>query len=191
MNVQLISTAYKIEQLPALELPAIAFVGRSNVGKSTLINKLLNRKNIARVSKRSGKTVSINFYKINEAFLFVDLPGYGYAKRSTTNINDWAVIIEYFLKHYKNLITIILLLDARRGITNLDLEMYDYIKYNNITFFPVVTKIDTVSKITLNKTIMNISTILNYNNTIHTFSYKDISTLTNLWSLINKALEAG
>lgn len=184
MKVHLIATAYKKEQLPILELPAVAFAGRSNVGKSTLINKLLNRKNLARVSKNAGKTISINFYKINETLIFIDLPGYGYAKVSSTNKNEWSTLIECFLINYKKVITVMLLLDVRRGVTNLDLEMYNYIKYHNINFFPVLTKIDKVDKNTINKTIKYVSTILNYNNKIPTVSYKDPSSLTNLWNTI-------
>ena len=191
MKVQLLTTAYNKEQLPVLSLPAFAFVGRSNVGKSTLINKLLNRKNFARVSRYAGKTISINFYKINNAFIFIDLPGYGYARQSTSNINEWRELIEYFLIHNKNFLTLFLLLDARRGVTNLDLEMHKYIIYNSIKHFLVLTKIDKVSKNLLSKTIDTVSTILNYNSTIYTYSYKDPKSLLNLWNAINKALEAG
>lgn len=191
MEVQLLTTAYNKEQLPELSLPSFAFVGRSNVGKSTLINKLLNRKNFARVSRYAGKTISINFYKINNAFIFIDLPGYGYARQSTSNINEWRELIEYFLVHNKKFLTLFLLLDVRRGITNLDLEMHKYMIYNNIKFFIVLTKIDKVSRNIVSKTMHTVSTILDYNNTIYTYSYKSTQSLSNLWYTINKVLYAG
>jgi GTP-binding protein len=188
MKVELIATAYKKEQIPDINLPIIAFAGRSNVGKSTLINKLLNKKNLARVSKNPGKTVSINYYKINESLVFVDLPGYGYAKQSSTSIKKWGELIESFLNANKNALVILLLLDVRRGITELDFEMYRYIQANNIKFYPVLTKIDKVSRNTLNKTIQYVSVIFNCNKTIHIYSYNEPSLLDNLWNAINKAL---
>lgn len=188
MDVQLIATAYNVKELPKIALPAIAFVGRSNVGKSTLINKLLNRKNIARTSTYAGKTISINFYKINDKFIFIDLPGYGYARQSKKNVKNWEDLMEYFFMHYKNNLTLLLLIDVRRGVTDLDLEMHHYININHIAYIPVITKIDKVNKNEVNRTVKNVSAILNYNDSIITCSHKDYQSLAKLWEAINKAL---
>jgi GTP-binding protein len=190
MDVTLIVTAYNIDELPKITLPAIAFVGRSNVGKSTLINKLLNRKNVARTSTYPGKTISINFYTINDKFIFIDLPGYGYARQSIKNIKKWNELIEYFFINYKDYLTLLLLIDVRRGITNKDLEMYNYIIMNHINYIPIITKTDKVNRNEVNRTIKNVSAILNYNDLIITYSYKDNQSLIKLWDTINKALNS-
>jgi GTP-binding protein len=190
MNVTLLATAYNINELPKITLPAIAFVGRSNVGKSTLINKLLNRKNIARTSSYPGKTISINFYKINDKFIFIDLPGYGYARQSFKNIKKWKELVEYFLINYKDCLTLLLLIDVRRGVTNKDLEMYHYIVMNHINYIPIITKTDKVNKNEVSRAIKNVSAILNYNDSIITYSYKDNQSFIKLWDAINKALNS-
>ena len=114
--------------LPQNALPELAFAGRSNVGKSSLINKLLNRKSLARTSSQPGKTQTINFYRINQAFYFVDLPGYGYAKVSKEIKEKWGRMIERYLQTSAQLKNIFLLLDIRHAPTENDRQMYAWIR---------------------------------------------------------------
>ena len=128
-NVKLTVSAVKKEQYPKDGKKEFAFAGRSNVGKSSLINKLLNRKSFARVSASPGKTATINFYDIDDTIYLVDLPGYGYAARSKQEIEKWGVMIEDYLKERKELEKIILLVDSRHAPTKDDLMMLDWIRY--------------------------------------------------------------
>lgn len=124
-----------------LHLPQFAFAGRSNVGKSSLINAILNRK-IAYVSKNPGKTVLINFYKINDMFFIVDLPGYGYAKRSKSLRQKWRYIIENYLKNANLLYHVFVLVDSRHLPMESDLMFIDWLKFYNKDFSVVFTKTD-------------------------------------------------
>lgn len=134
------------EHYPNDELPEIAFVGRSNVGKSSLINALLNRKNLARTSSKPGKTRTINFYLVNDKIRFVDLPGYGYAEVSFSERNKWADIINEYLIHRVNLRAIIMIVDIRHEPTDNDLMMYEFLNAYGYTNIVVATKADKISK---------------------------------------------
>lgn len=134
------------KQYPADDLPEIAFAGRSNVGKSSFINTMINRTNLARTSGKPGKTRTINFYIINENFRLVDLPGYGYAQVSKTEKEKWGHIIEEYLKIRDNLREIVLIVDIRHEPTEQDLIMYEWIKSFGFTGFVVATKADKISK---------------------------------------------
>ncbi len=134
------------EHYPNDELPEIAFVGRSNVGKSSLINALLNRKNLARTSSKPGKTRTINFYLVNDKIRFVDLPGYGYAEVSFSERNKWADIINEYLMHRENLRAIIMIVDIRHEPTDNDLMMYEFLNAYGYTNIVVATKADKISK---------------------------------------------
>lgn len=133
-------------KLPDNLLPEFAFAGKSNVGKSSLINALMNRKAYARTSSQPGKTQTINFYNINEQLYFVDLPGYGYAKVSMELRAKWGRMIERYLKKSKQLKLIFLLVDIRHEPSENDKDMYDWIVHNG--FLPVViaTKIDKINR---------------------------------------------
>lgn len=133
-------------KLPAEELPEIAFAGRSNVGKSSLINSLLNRKNLARTSSSPGKTVTINFYIINEMFYFVDLPGYGYAKASLQERAKWGKMIEKYLSTRDVLRAVVLLVDIRHAPTKDDVMMYEWIVANGLKPIIVATKLDKIKR---------------------------------------------
>ena len=138
-------------QYPKDELPEIAFAGRSNVGKSSFINSMLNRSNLARTSGKPGKTRTLNFYIINDSFRFVDLPGYGYAQVSKTERDKWGKIIEEYLVARENLKEIVLIVDIRHEPTNQDLQMYNFIKSFGFIGYVIATKADKISKANLQK----------------------------------------
>ncbi len=134
------------KQYPADDLPEIAFAGRSNVGKSSFINTMINRTNLARTSGKPGKTRTINFYIINDKFRLVDLPGYGYAQVSKSEKEKWGHIIEEYLSSRENLKEIVLIVDMRHEPTNQDLMMYEWIKSYGFSGLVVATKADKISK---------------------------------------------
>ncbi|QQK07169.1 ribosome biogenesis GTP-binding protein YihA/YsxC [Miniphocaeibacter halophilus] len=138
--------AATLNQYPVDDLPEIAFAGRSNVGKSSFINAVINRKNLARTSSKPGKTRTVNFYNINEEFRLVDLPGYGYAAVSKTEKENWAKIIETYLNNRKNLYETILIVDIRHKPTENDKQMYDWILSYDFTGFVIANKADKISK---------------------------------------------
>ncbi len=123
-------------------LPEVAFVGRSNVGKSSLLNKLVRRKAFARVSNTPGRTREINFFKVNDAFVFVDLPGYGYARISKERRREWKPLMERYLKYTRQLRGIVMLLDARRDPSDDDMDMLDFLAELEIPVLMAVTKVD-------------------------------------------------
>ena len=138
----------------------IAFAGKSNVGKSSLINGLLNRKALARTSSQPGKTQTINFYKINDAFYFVDLPGYGYAKVSATEREKWGKMIEKYLNTSDKLVLVFLLIDIRHEPSANDKMMYDWIIQSGFTPVIIATKADKIKRSQLQKNLKIIRTKL-------------------------------
>ena len=143
---EIVVSSIRKEQYPAEGLPEIALVGRSNVGKSSATNALLNRRNFARTSQTPGKTRTINFYKINNEFYFVDLPGYGYAKVSKSEKDKWGVIMERYLQDRQELCAIFLLVDIRHEPTNDDVMMYEWIKHFGYECVVIATKADKISR---------------------------------------------
>lgn len=150
---EFICSAVKPGQYPKEDLAEIAFAGRSNVGKSSLINLLLNRKSLAKVSSSPGKTRTINFFLINEEFRLVDLPGYGYAKVSKNVSDDWGKMMESYLINRKNLLKVVQLVDSRHEPTAQDKQMYDFLKYYGLDGVVVATKADKLSRNELNKNL--------------------------------------
>ncbi len=148
--------AVKPEQYPEDNMPEVAFAGRSNVGKSSLLNLLTNRKKLARVSGSPGKTQTINFYEINDNFRIVDLPGYGYAKVSKTLSQSWGKMIEKYLETREGLRKVVQLVDIRHKPTKQDVQMYEYLKYFGFDGIVVATKADKVSKNEMQKCIKEI-----------------------------------
>lgn len=132
-------------QLPMSDLPEIAFSGRSNVGKSSLLNRLFNRKSLARVSSVPGKTVTINFYRVGDV-RFVDLPGYGYAKVPKSEKKRWAEMMEGYFNSDRNLKLVVQLIDMRHPPTKDDLQMLDFLRENKIPFVVALTKSDKLNK---------------------------------------------
>ncbi|WP_295883438.1 ribosome biogenesis GTP-binding protein YihA/YsxC [uncultured Anaerococcus sp.] len=143
-------------QWPDESIEEIAFVGRSNVGKSSFINAFLGRKNLARTSSKPGKTRTINFYNIDNKFRLVDLPGYGYAKVSKAEKAKWDKLINEYLHDRENLKEVFLLVDIRHEPTNLDLQMYNWIIESGFTGFIIATKYDKISRNQLHKHIKQI-----------------------------------
>ena len=145
-STEITMSAVKRSQYPTDGLPEIALAGRSNVGKSSLTNALLNRRSFARTSSTPGKTRTINFYLINNEFFFVDLPGYGYAKVAKSEKDKWGDIMEQYLQDRKELCSIFLLVDIRHEPTKDDKMMYDWIKYYGYDCVVVATKADKISR---------------------------------------------
>jgi GTP-binding protein len=148
-------------KLPENQFPEVAFAGKSNVGKSSLINGLLNRKSLARTSSAPGKTQTINFYNINKELYFVDLPGYGYAKVSKDMQEKWGVMIEKYLQTSKQLKAVLLLIDIRHEPSKNDVNMYEWINYNGYQPIIIATKLDKINRSQVQKHIKMIKTTLN------------------------------
>ncbi|HZK01227.1 MAG TPA: ribosome biogenesis GTP-binding protein YihA/YsxC [Anaerovoracaceae bacterium] len=150
---ELSAVAVSKKQYPDTKLMEIAFAGRSNVGKSSLINLILNRKSLARVSGSPGKTRTINFYNVNDEFRVVDLPGYGYAKVSRSISDGWGDMIEEYLTNRPNLIKVVQLVDIRHPPSSQDVQMYDWARFYNLDGLVVATKSDKISRSALNKNV--------------------------------------
>lgn len=159
-NVSLLSVATKKEQYPISILPEIAFVGKSNVGKSSLINSMVNRKSLARTSSSPGKTRTINFYCVEDLINFVDLPGYGYARASKSEVAKWSKMIEDYLLKRTQLRAIILLIDIRHEPSENDKIMYDWLVHYEYQIIIVATKSDKLKRSQINKHLSIISKTL-------------------------------
>jgi GTP-binding protein len=146
--------------LPPLSLSEVAFVGRSNVGKSSLINALTGRNNLARTSQTPGRTQQINFFNLNDELMLVDLPGYGYAKASKSAIAKWTHLMVTYLKGRATLRRVYILVDSRRGIGPKDLEMMDPLDKAAVSYQVVLTKSDKVGKSDLESTQKNAENVL-------------------------------
>ena len=145
-SADIVISAVKPEQYPEGDLPEFALAGRSNVGKSSFINKMLNRKSLARTSSKPGKTQTLNFFIINEEFHFVDVPGYGYAKVSKSERAAWGKMIETYLTQREQLKAALLIVDLRHAPTKDDVMMYDFFKHYEIPCIIVATKCDKIPK---------------------------------------------
>jgi len=145
-QAEFIISAVGPNQYPADALPEIALAGRSNVGKSSLINRMIQRKNLARTSSKPGKTQQLNYYKINQDLFFVDLPGYGYAQVSKSKREIWGKFIEEYLLHREFLKLVLLVIDLRHPPSKDDQAMYAWLKHNGVPLCIVTTKADKISK---------------------------------------------
>lgn len=155
-------SVFDLKDLPHDNFPQIAFAGRSNVGKSSLINTLANQKNLAKISKTPGKTKALNFFRINDKFYFVDLPGYGYAKVSKVTKGSWEELIENYLKSSPNLKGLIQILDCRHPPSEEDLEMLEFLDFINLKYLVVLTKSDKLSSSELHNNAQKFKQILNH-----------------------------
>lgn len=159
-NVSLVASAVRRSQYPTDNLPEFIMVGRSNVGKSSFLNTLVNRKNLARISSKPGKTSTINFFNVDNSFYLVDVPGYGYADTSKEEIYKFGLMVEEYLEKRKELKRVFLLIDFRHSPTNDDKIMYDYLKYYQIPVTIIATKYDKVGAKDRNKNMKNIKDTL-------------------------------
>jgi GTP-binding protein len=146
-------SAHHLDNLPKDERPEIAFLGRSNVGKSSVINSLLRKRNLAHTSSTPGRTRAINFYLINDRFYFVDLPGYGYARVPEKMRLAWGELIEGYLAHRRQLVLSLLIVDARHEATALDEQMRDWLQAYHLPYLVVLTKSDKLSGAERNRSL--------------------------------------
>lgn len=190
-NAEITISAVKPSQYPPTSIPEIALAGRSNVGKSSFINRLLNRKHLARTSSHPGKTATLNFYNIDDTFFFVDLPGYGYAQVSKAERDKWAAMINTYLTSRPQLRTTILLVDARHKPTGDDLAMYSWIKHNHGAVIVVATKTDKVKKSRLSENLALIKETLSLasEDTFLPFSAETGLGKEEAWEIIKEIIE--
>ncbi len=191
-NAGIAVSAVSPEQYPKTILPEFAFVGRSNVGKSSMINKLLNRKSLARVSSAPGKTITINFYNIDETIFLVDLPGYGYAKRSHEEIKGWGDMIEGYLNSRPQLRQLFLLVDSRHVPTKDDIMMLEWIRTArpDDDVIAIATKTDKLKKSELEANLNMIYEALELTeeDILVPFSTKGTDGVRTVWDMINMLL---
>ncbi|MER2090874.1 ribosome biogenesis GTP-binding protein YihA/YsxC [Sporosarcina sp. JAI121] len=145
-NVEMIMSAVRPEQYPTEGYPEFALAGRSNVGKSSFINKMIGRKSLARTSSKPGKTQTLNFYKIEEQLFFVDVPGYGYAKVSKSSRETWGKFIQQYMTEREPLRAVVLIVDLRHAPSADDCAMYDFLVNNNMPAIVIATKADKIPK---------------------------------------------
>jgi GTP-binding protein len=186
-SVKLVGTSFSAKDLLSDNMAKIVFLGRSNVGKSSLLNHLLSRRRIARTSSSPGKTVSVNYYLINNSFYFVDLPGYGYAKISKQEQKRVSHLMEDFFQGAKNIRLVLLLIDSRRGFLESDLAVIDKILEKNFKILTILTKSD---KISYSKLIHQLKRFQNnYGLNPIPFSYKSKKGKDEICDYIDKALK--
>lgn len=150
-KAEFVKSIKDIKNKPEISFPEIAFAGRSNVGKSSLMNAILNRKKLVKISSTPGKTQLINYFLINDKFYFVDLPGYGYANIPKSILKSWQKMIESYILKNLNLRLVALLIDSRHDIMNSDLQMAEWLDHNTIPFIIVLTKTDKLPKTKLQR----------------------------------------
>ncbi|PWA06397.1 YihA family ribosome biogenesis GTP-binding protein [Pueribacillus theae] len=161
VEAEIVTSAVKPHQYPELNVPEIALAGRSNVGKSSFINKMINRRNLARTSQKPGKTQTLNFYLINQELCFVDVPGYGYAKVSKADREAWGRMIETYFLEREPLRGAILIVDMRHEPTKDDIAMYDWFKHFEIPVIVIATKADKIPKGKRQKHLKQVKVTLN------------------------------
>lgn len=190
-NAKLEKVSVHRDTYPDENLMEIAFAGRSNVGKSSFINSMLGRKNLARTSSSPGKTRTINFYNIDEKLRLVDLPGYGYAKVSKEEKSSWAKIINEYLESRENLKEVFLLVDIRHDPTKQDIEMFRFIQEAGFVGIVVATKSDKISKSKAITQIKNIAKVLKIKNTDYIIPYSSVdkNMVDEMWMVIKDLLE--
>lgn len=191
-NAEILLSAASKSHYPQDDIPEIALAGRSNVGKSSFINTLLNRKNLARTSGKPGKTQLLNFFNIDDKLRFVDVPGYGYAKVSKTERAKWGKMIEEYLTSRENLRAVVSLVDLRHDPSADDVQMYEFLKYYEIPVILVATKADKIPRGKWNKHESAIKKKLNFdpNDDFILFSSVDKTGMEASWnSILDKVAE--
>jgi GTP-binding protein len=144
-NVQFLQSVFSVKSLPDILYPEIAFAGRSNVGKSSLINRLINRRNLVKTSSKPGKTQSLNYFVVDDKMYLVDLPGYGFAKVSKNIRSSWQGLITGYLESRESLACVVVIIDIRHELKEYDRNLVEWLRYNDIEFLPVYTKADKLS----------------------------------------------
>ena len=189
-NVELETVCGIKSKLPENLFPEVAFAGKSNVGKSSLLNGLVNRKSLARTSSQPGKTQTINFYNVNKSLYLVDLPGYGYAKVSESVKEQWGKMIERYLKKSPTLKAVFLLVDIRHEPSANDVQMFDWINANGFDPIVIATKADKISKGAVQKQVSIIKKTLKCqaDTIIIPFSAEDKRGLTDIYDIADKYL---
>lgn len=179
-------------KIPDNRLPEIAFAGKSNVGKSSLINALMNRKSLARTSAQPGKTQTINFYNINDAMYLVDLPGYGYAKVSESEKEKWGEMIENYLHNSRQLRAVFLLIDIRHAPSANDRIMYEWIEYQGYEPIIIATKLDKIKRSQIQKQVKLIREGLGMekDSILIPFSAQSKQGREEIWELMDEILES-
>ncbi len=190
-NADIVISAVSPAQYPETDLPEIALAGRSNVGKSSFINTLIERKNLARTSGKPGKTQTLNFYLIEDALHFVDVPGYGYAKVSKTERAKWGKMIETYITSRQQLRAVVSLVDVRHDPSKEDIQMYEFLKYYDIPVIVVATKADKIPRGKWNKHTSAIKKKLNFDNndTFILFSSETKQGKEEAWQAIEEAIK--
>lgn len=189
-SVSFVTSAPALASCPPAEWPEIAFAGRSNVGKSSLINCLVKRKGLVRTSSTPGRTQLLNFFAVNEMLYFVDLPGYGFARAPRSVREQWQPMVHGYLKGRSSLRAVVWLLDVRRDPSPEDLQFLDWLEESAIPTIPVVTKVDKVSRNELSRRMTNIAGITGLPTELLTpFSVQSRQGYDELWELITMALE--
>lgn len=191
ISAEFMISAVSKEQYPRGILPEIAFVGRSNVGKSSLINSMLNRKKLVKASSTPGKTQMINFFDVNHEFVCADLPGYGFAKVPRAVQKKWQSLVEQYLIHRENLRTVIFIVDIRRKPTDLDLHMQEWLEQYEVDYILVATKADKLSQAEQNKQLKKIrqAFLENTDQELIAYSSKNQRGRKELWKLLQKRIE--
>ncbi|PYT01159.1 MAG: YihA family ribosome biogenesis GTP-binding protein [Acidobacteria bacterium] len=186
-SAEFCKSAFESAHWPVDGRPEIAFLGRSNVGKSSLLNSLLHRKGLARTSNTPGRTQSISFFLINDSFYFVDLPGYGFAKVSKTMRSDWGKMAEDYLSQREQLALSIQLVDSRHKPSQLDLQLHEWLEFNQKAYLVVATKSDKLSSNELTKQMRVIDSVMPESRVI-SYSSQTGKGRDAVWSAIAKAL---
>lgn len=188
-EIELLISAVKPEQYPETGLSEVGLSGRSNVGKSTFINSMIGRKNMARTSQQPGKTQTLNFYNIDNQLVFVDVPGYGYAKVSKKQREAFGKMIEKYISQREELKLVIQLIDLRHNPTEDDILMYNYLKYYEIPTFVVATKEDKIAKGKVQKHLANVQQKLEMEPEDEIISYSSMkNNQQQIWNIIAKYL---
>lgn len=190
-KAELVISAVGPKQYPNDSLPEVALAGRSNVGKSSFINKMINRKGLARTSSQPGKTQTLNFYAIDERFRFVDVPGYGYARVSKKDRARWGAMIEEYLTRRENVRVLFLLMDFRHEPTDSDKAMKDFAEEADIPYAIILTKIDKIKKSQWNKHLSMYKKALNLPTTdaLFPFSAETGEGAEDIWDVIQMMIE--